>query len=206
MNIDQEKTPVRPEREPLKYPVPAPRRRRPVGPVQGPNLSRLFKQTQDLRMNDEVSFHQGPRSRRHGHRLAVWSLLAAFIDALILISISCLFLIAFSAIFKEKMTYVVYEFESITSLQEMFLGVFVLSSWVYMITLRVLLGASIGEWACELRLGQPTERMRLVYVLQVFFRESLVVLTGIITLPLLSLIFGKDLSGKISGIQLFSLK
>ncbi len=75
-----------------------------------------------------------------------------------------------------------------------------------MISIRSLLGFTIGEWACDLRLGQPHERLRNNYVIKVMLRSSLILLTGVVTLPVLSLLLGRDLAGVLSGLRLFSLK
>jgi hypothetical protein len=75
-----------------------------------------------------------------------------------------------------------------------------------MITTRFFIGSSIGEAACDIRLGKPQERMSHWYFLKVVFRATLVVATGIVVLPIVSLIFGRDIPGMLSGLKLFSLK
>ena len=83
---------------------------------------------------------------------------------------------------------------------------FVSGVWMYMVTTRFFLGSSLGEAACDLRLGRPQDRLSSNYFAKVVFRATLIVLTGVFVLPALSLIFGNDLPGKISGVRLFSLK
>jgi hypothetical protein len=79
----------------------------------------------------------------------------------------------------------------------------VVSSWLYLITTRAFLGCSIGEGACGLRLGKPLERQASNYVLRVILRNTVVVVTGVVVLPVLSLLTRKDLQGLISGVSLF---
>lgn len=170
------------------------------------DFDKLFRLREPLDILEQTGFHGGPRIRRKGHRLAAWSWLASFIDALILVSMSCVFLIVFSWIVQTGAGSIVRELRAETTLSEMFLQVFILSSGIYMISLRVFMGATIGEWACDLRIGNLQDRFRHRYTLQVILRETLIIATGVITLPLLSLIFGRDLAGKVSGARLFSLK
>lgn len=170
------------------------------------DLDPLFRRSIPVEIVDQTGFHSGPRARRKGHRLAAWSWLASFIDTLILISLSCVFLLVFSMIMKTGAGSIVRDLRSQQSLAENFLQVFILSSWIYMITLRAFLGSSIGEWACDLRIGKLQDRLQRRYILRVILRESVILATGLVTLPLLSLIWGRDLAGQISGVSLFSLK
>ena len=91
------------------------------------------------------------------------------------------------------------------SVVEMFVLSFLFSFWAYMIMMRVFMGASLGEWSCQLRLGQPIQRIKPGYTLRVMARTTLILVTGVITLPLLSLIFKRDILGDITGIRIYSL-
>lgn len=82
------------------------------------------------------------------------------------------------------------------------LAVFAGVTFIYMVVNRVFLGYTPGEWAYDLRLGKPAEQSTGLYALQVILRQSLVTLTGLITLPLIGAVMGKDLSGKITGLSL----
>ena len=178
-----------------------------IGPIPARiDLNRIFGFREALDILEHTGFHSGPRARRKGYHLAAWSWLASFIDALILVSISCIFLVVFSWVMQTGAGSILRELRTETSLAENFLQVFVLSSGIYMISLRVLMGSTIGEWACDLRIGRLQDRLQHRYALQVILRETLIIATGVITLPLLSLIFGRDLAGKVSGAKLFSLK
>lgn len=75
-------------------------------------------------------------------------------------------------------------------------------TFIYMVINRVFLGFTPGEWAYDIRLGKPSEQNSGLYAVQVLFRQVLVTITGLITLPLIGAILGKDLSGKITGLPL----
>lgn len=189
-------------KRPLKNPIPNPGK----DIDQGKIIDDIFKSALDKDISYDTGFHNGPRSRRSGYALIMWSWVAAFIDTLLMISLSCFFLASFSFLMKSSGAEVLHTIKANHSLITIFAGIFVVGTWIYMITLRILIGSSIGEWACGLRLGKPHERMTSNYPFKVIIRESLIVSTGIFLLPVLSLLFGTDLVGKISGLKLFSLK
>jgi hypothetical protein len=159
-----------------------------------------------LEFSDElVGFHGGPQ-KKSGIKLALWTWLAAAVDTLILISMSCFFMMSFSFLMRTSFKKVVLMMGAQTHALQIFLFSFLMSFWVYLIFMRVFNGATIGEWTCHLRLGQPTQRLRVNYVLKVILRTTLIMLTGLVTLPLLSLIFKRDLAGDLSGVKIYSLK
>lgn len=152
-----------------------------------------------------AGFHSGSQ-KRSGLKLALWTWLSASIDTLVLLSISCFFMIAFSLLMQSSAKSVLQSFIVQPQLSQLFLGMFLISFWIYLITMRLLMGASIGEWTCQLRLGQPAQRFKISYSFRVIARTSLVLLTGVILFPILSLIFRRDLVGDITGIKIYSLK
>ncbi|WP_413581496.1 RDD family protein [Bdellovibrio sp. HCB288] len=173
-------------------------------PLRGPSKD-VFKSSKDLGFVG-TGFQGGPLRKRKGYRLALWSLLASFVDFLVLIAISCAFLIVFSLLMKTSAGSVLKLLFHSDSQLLLIAEIFALSSGLYLIAMRAFMGSSIGEWACNIRLGQPHERLESRYILRVFVRTSLIVLTGVVVLPALSLILGGDLTGKLCGLRLFSLK
>ena len=187
-----------PERGPLR------RREGPTKPSTS-KIAELFKGRRISGFESGTGFQGGP-SRRTGHRLALWSWLASMIDGLILISLSTVFILTFSFLMQANVGSLIGSLVHSQHQALIFCEVFILCSWIYMITVRTVLGSTIGEWACDIRLGQPQERMRANYVLRVTWRSTLILVTGVVTLPLVSLIVGEDTAGAISGLRLFSLK
>lgn len=192
MNIER----IKPENTPLIPEIPE--EKTPSVPVSYPeSLKKIFRNRQNLEWEIGTGFHSGPTGRRKGYQLTMWSLVASMIDALLLVGMSCVFLMVFIKIIKVPLT---------KGLLQDFALIYVIGSWLYMITTRFFIGSSIGEAACDIRLGKPQERMSSWYFLKVVVRATLVVATGIIVLPIISLIFGRDIPGIISGLKLFSLK
>lgn len=204
MQIENEKQNEneRPERAPLdrEAPVPSP------GIPSSSRFQNIFRNRKTVAFADSTGFHGGPSARRKGYRLALWSWLASFIDGLILISASSVFIASFSLIMNSTVGSLLGDLMKNQHKAVFFLEVFFVFGWVYMISIRSLIGSTLGEWSCDLRLGQPHERLQAGYVFRVALRCTLILLTGIITLPILSLIFGRDVAGALSGLRLFSLK
>lgn len=155
-------------------------------------------------IDGQMQFRSGSQNRS-GFNLTLWSWMSALIDTMVLLSISCFSLILFSFLMKTQAKEILKIVSIEPNIVQMFLISFVFSFWVYMVTMRVFMGASLGEWTCQLRLGQPIQRIRPTYVLRVVARTSLLLLTGVVMIPVLSLIFKRDLLGDITGVHLYSL-
>jgi hypothetical protein len=76
-------------------------------------------------------------------------------------------------------------------------------SWSYLVLTRVFLGHTPGEWVFDQRLFLPGEEVRLTSRLKIIWRSTLVVATGWVLLPFLSLILGRDLAGSLSGARIY---
>ncbi len=176
-------------------------------PIQPPGRSSATRITFNRIdfVDGPVGFHNGPQ-KRSGLKLALWTWLSAGIDTLVLVSMSCFFMIVFSFLMQTSAKKVITSFIHQPALSHLFIGFFLVSFWLYLITMRLFMGASIGEWTCNLRLGQPSQRNQVGYVLRVMARTSLVLFTGIVVLPLFSLLFKCDLVGDMAGIKIYSLK
>ncbi len=150
-------------------------------------------------------FHGGS-SKRSGLNLALWSWLSASIDGLVLISICCFFTVTFSFLMKTSPGSIVSLFLKNQNLFSVIGFLLLITIWTYLIFMRAFMGASIGEWACDLRLGEPVQRFRLSYLFKVILRTTIIVASGLILIPLLSLILSKDLAGDLSGLRIYSLE
>lgn len=170
------------------------------------------KQSQDLFQQrpkynwDYVQIGGGSTRKRRGYVLSFWTWLAAIIDGLVLTSLSGFFIVGFTLVMKTTITETFLKAHGSFPMWKEFVMVYVLASWVYMISTRILMSASLGEWACDIRLGQPHERFSRSYGLRVILRSTLIVATGMVTLPVLSLLLGRDIPGDLAGIKLYSLK
>lgn len=75
-------------------------------------------------------------------------------------------------------------------------------AWIYLVLNRIFLGYTPGEWVFDHRIGWPQSLGRAEFSLRVLVRATLVIATGFLPLPILSLMLGKDIAGLISGAPL----
>lgn len=130
------------------------------------------------------------------------SFMAATLDAMLIIAASLLCLIVMLTITKvdlisnlsrpdeDNMVYL--------STIALFMGV----TFIYMVVHRVFMKATPGEWAFDQQLGTDDQIHQPIYSLKVIARTLLVMATGFVLLPLLSMIFGRDLAGAWTGAPL----
>lgn len=185
----------------------APGLRRPLIQPKIKKINLPFAKSKNDFISDENIF-TGFRSgsdKRAGTKLALWSWMSAFIDTLIVVAMTCFTIILFSLVMGSTLREVFKFIYAEPSLTKIFATSFLLSFWIYLIVMRAFMGASVGEWSCQLRLGQPVQRLEASYILRVMFRTSFIFLTGVIIIPLLSLVIKRDLAGEISGIKIYSL-
>lgn len=166
--------------------------------------SPLFRSGYNI-VDFDLGFLGGPQ-KRTGFRLSIWMWLATTIDTLVIAALSCFFMLSLSVMVKLGLRQSLGFTLSHENALMTFLVVFTFCGWMYFIASRTLTGASIGEHTCALRLGQPHERVKRSYLARVIIRTTVTLLTGIITLPLLSLLVKKDIVGRITGLNIYSLK
>lgn len=156
-----------------------------------------------------AAFHRGPQ-RRRGYRLTGWLLISVLTDLLIITACTGLFLMAGSLVLKWSPQYEFNQWVQSYFHQKVFketaIILFGYISILYFIFFRIFLSATIGEWSCGLRIGQPSERMKSSYAFKVILRVLLISCTGVIVFPVLSLLFKKDLAGHLTRASLYTLK
>ncbi|MCE3010204.1 MAG: hypothetical protein LW875_06305 [Proteobacteria bacterium] len=147
-------------------------------------LKKAFEKTSRLEDILEIpTFHRQSGGRKKGWRLIAWNWMAALIDGLILLS----FGLGLAAL-------------GLTTLRlEWILPA---SAFLYLCISRVFLGYSLGEWACDLRVGTIEQRLHPKYSLRVVTRMALIFGTGVIVLPLISMLFRRDLVGRLTRTEL----
>lgn len=148
----------------------------------------------------------GGSSKKSGLKLALWTWLSALIDGLVLISISCFFTVTFSFLMKTSPGSIVSLFLKNHNLISISAFLLMITIWTYLIFMRAFMGASVGEWACDLRLGEPVQRFKLSYLFKVILRTTVILASGIIFIPILSLILSRDLAGDLCGLRIYSLE
>jgi hypothetical protein len=82
-------------------------------------------------------------------------------------------------------------------------GLFAGLCWMYLIVNRMFLGFTPGEWVFDQRIGKVEQLGTASYSLGIVMRSTIIIATGLILLPLASMISGKDWIGKLFNVQTF---
>jgi hypothetical protein len=132
--------------------------------------------------------------------VAITSLL---VDGILVTALSMIFLVALLLVTKSNLEFIVMQFSSDWELQ---LSMYSLMGFIgvcYFTISRVFCGQSLGEWAFEYQVGSDDEQKESQFPIKILARSALVLATGVIVLPILSLILGKDILAKATGLQLY---
>jgi hypothetical protein len=191
----------RSDRKPEPAETPLPRSRK------TPADSDAFLKNPKLRnsiLDQQQGFHRGPFGRRKGFVLVAFSWTAATMDSLLILGTSMIFFASFLFVTGVSTQMILVGDKNL--IYQLGFSSLLVFSFIYMVMLRSVLGYTVGEWACSLRMGLPLQRLSSFYPFRIAARTLLVFSTGIVTLPLLGLLIGRDLAGRICGVQLTSLK
>jgi hypothetical protein len=77
-------------------------------------------------------------------------------------------------------------------------------SQLYLILSRSFFGQTLGEWSMDTQVGLPKEQEQISYIFKLISRTLVLTLTAFFILPLLSMIFGKDLAGRAASLKLYT--
>lgn len=148
-------------------------------------------------------FHQTVTPVPQFKEVAV-SFASAVIDFFIILGLASLFVVSLVAITQvdlvKMLTSQQMSFRTSLDLAFLFSGV----ALIYYMIARGFFGSTLGDWAFDVQLGSEDDRVHLMYPFQVLFRSFLIILTGLILVPLVSLGFGKDMAYYFSGLKLYS--
>lgn len=134
---------------------------------------------------------------------ATMSVASAILDLMIVSALSLVFLVALLTVTKVDLNAVIAttqrDFMTQISLGVLFLAVM----QMYVIISRSFFGATLGEWTFDLQVGQDSEQQMESYPFKVIFRSLLNIVTGLVLLPLVSSVIGRDIAGQLSGVKLY---
>jgi uncharacterized RDD family membrane protein YckC len=131
---------------------------------------------------------------------------SAILDTLVSIGVACLFLSIALAITGANLLALLENSQTdqaiLITLATFFVGIGLL----YVLAARTWVGATLGEWSYEVRVGNAKSRKRWFYPILVLWRGGLVAVTGFVIMPLISLIAGRDVLKYLTGLELSSLE
>lgn len=134
---------------------------------------------------------------------ATWSFSASMLDAMLVVAASLLCMIILLVITKVDLIGNLSNPDAQGMIYLSTFCVFAGVSFIYLTVNRIFVGCTPGEWAFDQRVGKPEELNKASFSLKVVARSLLVVATGFIVMPLLSVLFNKDIAGSITGAQLY---
>ncbi len=180
----------------LDTPLPRPEVRKtpPTPSAANQTVDNILKNLNDK--NKALSFQDKSKSLSPYLQTAP-SLSAGFLDLLLITALSLLYLM--TLIFTLKLDLIKSIADGGTEVWLSTAAVFLVVGFVYYVAQRMFVGCTLGEWAYEQRMGLPEEMNKATFGLKVFYRQILIMVTGVITIPLLSWALGRDLGG-VSGL------
>ena len=131
---------------------------------------------------------------------------AALLDFIMVTALSLLFLVSLLLITGVSLQLILKNIQIDLTAQLSCGLLFVAVMQMYVVISRSFFGRTLGEWTFDFQLGEDSEHGKMMYPIKVAWRSLIVCLTGILTLPLLSLLFRVDLAAYLSGLQLYRQK
>lgn len=130
------------------------------------------------------------------------SLAAGILDAMLIIASTLLFMIAVLMVTKVDLIATLSNSQSNPMVFVATLAMFATVVFVYYVTNRIFIGATPGEWAYEMTVGEPQKIGTSQLMINQVKRTLFVIFTGFIITPIISIILRQDFAGKISGAYL----
>ena len=162
------------------------------------SLSRAFP-----RSSFRKSFHHERVIHRPQFKEIPASLTSAILDAFMALALSFVFVVSLLVLTQMDLIALVFQ-KGMASEMALEVGIlFIGVTLAYCMLSRGLFGSTLGDWAFDVRLGMESQRLHFMYPFQVLFRTLIVISTGWVILPLLSIAFGRDLAYYFSGLKLY---
>jgi hypothetical protein len=131
------------------------------------------------------------------------SFASAALDAMAVGGLTSLFLVCVLAITKADLIGLLTNAQTDQATQAHLALLFIAVLTLYALVGRSFFGATLGEWAFDIQLGDGDDQRKVLYPARALARSLVVTLTGFALIPLLSFIVKKDLSKLVSGLQLY---
>jgi len=181
---------------------------RPSGPApqqtpETPSIARDVRNPlQDAVQNMGVRRGAADSPIRMLERSAV-SLPSGILDGVMTLALSLVFLVTLMTVTKVDLASLIVKTGLDVPTQLSFATLF-MSVWLmYVVVARSFFGRTLGEWTFDHQMGDDQQHQSATYPLRILWRALLVLASGVVTIPLLSLAFNKDLLAPLTGVQLY---
>ncbi len=131
------------------------------------------------------------------------SIPAAILDSIVIFALSMLFMMGMLLATGLQISSLVDSLTTdiMTKVSAFMLLVAVLQ--MYVVLARSFFGCTLGEWTFDCQMGTDHQVKAPYYPFQIVWRSILIIGTGLVTLPFLSLISRRDLGSYLTGLQLY---
>lgn len=137
---------------------------------------------------------------------ATVSLPSAVLDLVIVFALALVFMVSLLTITKVDLNVVLRNLSHDLMIQISLGAMFVAVMQMYVIISRSFFGRTLGEWTFDLQIGRDEEQRRESYPVRVAVRSLLVTMTGLVLLPVFSLLLRRDVAGGVCGVKLYRHK
>lgn len=134
---------------------------------------------------------------------ATISIPSAFLDLILITALGLLFVVALLMVTKVNLNLVWRNLQVDPMVQISLAALYVAVMEMYVLITRSYFGRTLGEWTFDLQLGEDADQKKSTYPLRIVFRSLLTLLTGLVFLPLVSALVGRDIAGALSGVKLY---
>lgn len=131
---------------------------------------------------------------------------ASILDGIVIFALSLVFLVVLMTVTKIDLSQLIVHSGLDLPTQLAFTVLMAAVLLMYVVVTRSFFGRTLGEWTFDFQMGDDLQHKMTLYPLRVLWRGILVLMTGIVLLPLLSLLFRQDLLASITGLQLYRQK
>lgn len=199
------------EIEPVQSPFPRPEAFKqppapgtPAVPTDVNKKNKAIKKTPSVSEMSSVGTRRGAAdSPKRNLVPATVSFASATLDLIICTALALVFLAALLTVTKVDLNAVIANTTRDLMTQIALFVLFIAVMQMYVVISRAFFGRTLGEWTFDLQVGQDDEQQLESYPLKVAFRSLLNIITGLIFLPLLSAMIGRDIAGHLSGVKLY---
>lgn len=176
--------------------------------TENPTSAAVDEILKTLQQNKRLDFENGKEAlktpaAKEEFQKTTWNFSATFLDSMLVIAASLLCMIILLVVTRvdliANLTHPDSDGFIYMATASLFLGV----NFIYMLTNRVFMGCTPGEWAFDQRIGTPKDMQNVSYSLRVAARVLLNIATGFILFPIISTVMNKDILGQLTGASLY---
>ena len=131
------------------------------------------------------------------------SIASALVDAIAVFGMSLLFLVGMLMITGSALDSIVYSFQESLAAKISIALLMTSVLLIYVTVSRTFIGATLGEWAFDCQVGTEEQINSPFYPVKIAIRSMVTIATGLVLLPILSLLFKRDMAGTLSGVYLY---